>query len=51
MSPQLEEKPKSFWQYIKGKKTEQSGVAPLRVNDGLLDSDSQTQSNILNVQF
>jgi hypothetical protein len=33
ISPQLDEKPKSFWQYIKSKKTETSGVSPLRGKD------------------
>lgn len=51
ISPQLKEKPKSFWQYIKGKKTESSGVSPLRGKDGLLYSDPNVQSNILNEQF
>lgn len=51
ISPQLEERPKSFWQYIKSKKTETCGVSPLRGNDGLLYSESHTQAEILNKQF
>ena len=51
ISPQLEEKPKSFWQFIKSKKTETSGVSPLRGKDGLLYSEPNTQANILNEQF
>ena len=50
-SPQLEEKSKSFWQFIKSKKTETSGVSPLRGKDGLLYSEPNTQANILNEQF
>jgi hypothetical protein len=37
ISSQLDEKPKSFWQYIKSKKTETSGVSHLRGKDGLLN--------------
>jgi len=43
ISPQLDEKPKSFWQYIKSKKTETSGESPLRGKDGLLYSDTNIQ--------
>jgi len=52
ISPQLDEKPKSFWQYTKSKKKpETSGVSPLRGKDGLLYSDTNIQANILNEQF
>ncbi|XP_071177608.1 uncharacterized protein [Mytilus edulis] len=50
ISPQLEEKPKSFWHYKKQKKTETSGVSTLRGKDGLLYSEPNTQANILNEQ-
>ena len=41
---------KRFWTYIKHKRTDCKGIAPLR-SDGLLHSDTTDQSNILNKQF
>ena len=41
---------KPFWRYIKSRKQDSSGVAPLR-EDGQLHSDSQTKANILVKQF
>ena len=52
ISPQLDEKPKSFWQYIKSKKTQKhQEYHPFRGKDGLLYSDTNTQANILNAQI
>ena len=41
---------KRFWTYIKHKRSESSGVAPLR-SDGILHSHPVDQANILNKQF
>jgi hypothetical protein len=40
--------PKRFWTYIKHKKSDKSGVAPLRKN-GRLETDPINKANILNV--
>jgi hypothetical protein len=45
-----EASPKLFWNYIKNKKNDRCGVAPLKRN-GLTFSDSTTKANILNSQF
>ena len=42
---------KRFWAYIKHKKQDSNGVAPLKNNDGLLYSDTDTKADILNRQF
>ena len=42
--------PKRFWSYIKSKRCENTGIAPL-MEDGILQSDSATKSNMLNDQF
>jgi hypothetical protein len=39
-----------FWTYIKHKKSDKSGVAPLRKN-GRLETDPINKANILNEQF
>ena len=41
---------KKFWSYIKSKRCDSSGVAPL-MKDGSLQSDCSTKANILNEQF
>ena len=41
---------KRFWSFIKRKKCDNSGVAPLR-RDGVARSDSQVNANILDDQF
>ncbi|KAK3103021.1 hypothetical protein FSP39_015814 [Pinctada imbricata] len=51
ISPDATQNPKKFWSFVKGKKQESSGVAPLRHEDGTLHSNSQTKANILNTQF
>jgi hypothetical protein len=45
-----EASPKLFWNYIKNKKNDRCGVAPLKRN-GLTFSDNTTKANILNSQF
>jgi hypothetical protein len=42
--------PKRIWSFFKGKRTESTGVAPLR-NGGILHSDTATKTNILNDQL
>ena len=41
---------KKFWSFIKSKKNDNSGVAPLKKN-GIVHSDSHTKVDILNTQF
>ncbi len=41
---------KPFWRYIKARRQDSFGVAPLKHN-GTIHSDSQTKSEILNAQF
>ena len=42
--------PNRFWSFIKGKRTESTGVTPL-CREGILHSDTATKSNILNDQI
>ena len=42
--------PKKFWGFIKSKRNESSGIAPLKHNEEI-HSDSKMKSNILNEQF
>ena len=42
--------PKKFWNFIKGKKSDNTGVAPLKRN-GIAYSNSKTKAQILNQQF
>jgi hypothetical protein len=51
ISPDLGSNPKKFWSFVKSKRTDSSGVAPLKNKDGLIYSDSTTKANILNDQF
>ena len=51
ISPDAAKNPKKFWSFIKGKKQESSGVAPLRQTDGTLHSNPHTKADILNCQF
>ena len=41
---------KKFWSFIKSKKKDNSGLAPLKKND-IVHRDSQTKADILNTQF
>ena len=43
-------KPKKFYSFIKGRKTEDFGVSPLK-QDGILHSDPKVKASILNKQF
>ncbi|KAK3101678.1 hypothetical protein FSP39_005405 [Pinctada imbricata] len=51
VSPDSHSNPKKFWSFISSKKTESTGVAPLKSSDGLTYSDQATKANILNEQF
>jgi hypothetical protein len=51
ISPEQTENPKRFWSFTKSKKQDNSGVAPLRGNAGLIYSDSNNKADILNTQF
>ena len=42
---------KNLWSYIKSKKLETSGVAPLKGGDNLTHNDNETKANILNTYF
>ena len=47
----LKDKPKMFWSYIKSRRQESTGVAPLKNKDGFIHSDSSSKVEILNDQF
>ena len=51
VSPDSSVNPKRFWSYIKSKRCDFSGVAPLKSTDGITYSDSLSKANILNCQF
>ena len=48
--PDLEKNPKKFWAFIKSKKCDNNGVAPL-TNIGITHVDDKVKANILNQQF
>ena len=47
----MKDNSKRFWSYVKHRKQDASGIAPLKKSDGLLYSDAPTQADILNKQF
>ena len=47
----MKDNSKRFWSYVKHRKQDSSGIAPLKKADGLLYSDAPTQADILNQQF
>ena len=51
ISPESKTNPKRFWSFIKGRRCDHSGVAPLKSKEGIMFSDSQTKASILNSQF
>ena len=51
ISMDTHEKPKVFCSYIKSKKQESSGVAPLKNKDGFIHSDRRSKVEILNEEF
>ena len=42
---------KKFWSFVKAKRQDSTGVAPLKNKDGFLQSSSTAKANILNEQF
>ena len=42
---------KRFWSYIKSKKADNIGIAPLQSQSGVIRSDSKSKAEILNSQF
>ena len=51
ISPDSTSNPKRFWGFIKGMRTDATGVAPLKNSTGLTHWDSSRKANILNEQF
>ena len=51
VSESYTDKPKRFWSYVKSKGQESIGVAPLKNQDGFLQSDNRSKAEILNHQF
>ena len=51
VSKDLKDKPKMFWAYIKSRRQESTGVAPLKFKDRFIHSDSSSKVEILNDQF
>ena len=51
VSPDSGNSTKKFWSYVKSKKNDNIGVAPLKDNLGILHTDSHKKANILNKQF
>ena len=51
ISPEQTNSPKSVWSFIKSKKQDNSGVAPLPAKDGIIYSDNNNKAEILNNQF
>ena len=47
----IHNEPKRFWSYLKGKRQDSQGVAPLRKTDGFLHNDAPTKAEILNQNF
>lgn len=50
LNDDINKNPKRFWSFIKSKRCDASGVAPL-TKDGTTHSDSMKKANILNDQF
>ena len=51
ISPDMSTNPKRFWSFIKERRCENVGIAPLKGEDGFTHSDSEARANILNKQF
>ena len=47
----MKQNSKKLWTYLKSKKQDTTGIAPLQHQDGLLRSDSETKAELLNDQF
>ena len=51
ISPEIHQRPKRFWGFIKSRRCDNNGVAPLRGQDGMTYSDPKSKADILNKQF
>jgi hypothetical protein len=51
ISPDSTENPKRFWGFIKGLRTENTGIAPMKDSTGMTQSDGSKKTDILNCQF
>ena len=51
ISSSYKDKPKQFWSYIKSRKQESFGTAPLKNKYGFIHSESSAKAEILNDQF
>ena len=51
VSPDSVSNPKRFWSFIKSRRCDSSGVAPLKGHDGVMYSDSSMKAKLLNEQF
>ena len=51
VSPDSKDNPKRFWSFIKSKRCDNSGVAPLKGPSGITYSDNKSKAQILNDQF
>jgi len=51
ISPENDKNNKKFWSYIKSNRKDNTGVAPLQNENGILFTDSSSKANILNDQF
>ena len=51
ISPDMESNPKRFWSFIKSKRRDKCGTAPLKGEDGFTHSDAAQKAEILNDQF
>jgi hypothetical protein len=51
ISPDSTENPKGFWGFIKGLRTENTGIAPLKDSTGMTQSDGSKKADILNCPF
>ena len=51
ISPESTTNPKRFWGFINSKKSDGTGVAPLKSSDGFTYSDAKSKADLLNKQF
>ena len=51
ISGDIQENPKRLWTYLKSRKQDTSGVAPLKDQNGILQNEPETKAELLNSQF
>jgi len=51
IAPDMHSHPKKFWSFIKSKRTDKCGIAPLKDEDGLTYSEPAANAEILNKHF